>query len=150
MEIFVYRNGGEEIEEGFEPKDLPKLLADKNNVVWADFDINNEADRIEADAILLNVFNFHPLTIEDARETRNQPKIEAFPNYLFFIVHGVKNETNTANFVTKELDGYLGSNFLVTYHTEPFRSIDRVKRNIRETIYSCKRGAAFLLHQVFR
>lgn len=148
MEIFVYRNGGEEIEEGFEPKDLPKLLADKSNVVWADFDINNEADRIEADAILLNVFNFHPLTVEDARETRNQPKVEAFPNYLFFIVHGVKNETNTANFVTKELDGYLGSNFLVTYHTEPFRSIDRVKRNIRETTYSCKRGAAFLLHQV--
>lgn len=149
LEIFVYRNGADEIEEGFEPKDLPKLLADKTNVVWADFDIQNEADRIEADAVLLNTFKFHPLTVEDARETRNQPKVESFPDYLFFIVHGVKTgETSPANFATKELDGYLGENFLVTYHTEMFRSIDKVKRNIRETTYSCKRGAAYLLHQV--
>ncbi len=148
IEIFVYRHGAEDIDEKFEPKDLPKLLVNKNNTVWVDFYVPNEADKIEADAILLNMFKFHPLTIEDARETRNQPKIEAFPDYLFFIVHGVKNDTNTANFATKELDGYLGKNFLVTYHTEEFRSIEKVKRNIRETTYSCERGAAFMLHQV--
>lgn len=148
MEIFVYRKGADEIEEGFEAKDLPKLLADENNVVWVDFNVPNEADKIEADAVLLNVFKFHPLTVEDARETRNQPKVEAFPNYLFFIFHGVKNETNTANFATKELDGYLGNNFIVTYHHEVFRSIDKVKRNIRETTFSCERGAAYLLHQI--
>jgi magnesium transporter len=148
IEIFVYRNGADEIEEGFEAQDLPKLLADQNNLVWVDIDASGEADRIEADSLLLNIFKFHPLTVEDARETRNQPKIESFSNYLFFIVHGVKNETNTANFVTKELDGYLGKNFLVTYHTEEFRSIDKVKRNIRETTFSCQRGAAYLLHQV--
>lgn len=148
MEIFVYRKGADEIAEGFEAKDLPKLLADENNVVWVDFNVPNEADKIEADAVLLNVFKFHPLTVEDARETRNQPKVEAFPNYLFFIFHGVKNETNTANFATKELDGYLGKNFIVTYHHEVFRSIDKVKRNIRETTFSCERGAAYLLHQI--
>lgn len=149
LEIFVYRNGAEEIEEGFEPKDLPRLLAEEKNMVWVDFDIQGEADRIEADAILLNLFKFHPLSVEDARETRNQPKVEAFNEYLFFIVHGVKpGETNPANFVTKELDGYLGKNFLVTYHIEPFRSIDKVKRNLRETTYSCERGAAYLLHQI--
>ncbi len=148
MEIFVYRSGAEDIEEGFEPKDLPKLLADKSNLVWVDFDVPSEADKIEADAVLLNTFKFHPLTVEDARETRNQPKVEGFNDYLFFIVHGVKNETNTANFVTKELDGYLGKNFLVTYHQEKFRSIDKVKRNIRETTFSCERGAPYLLHQV--
>lgn len=149
IEIFVYRKGAEEIEEGFEIKDLPKLLADEKNLVWVDFDIQDEADRIEAEAILINIFKFHPLTAEDARETRNQPKIEAFNGYLFFIVHGVKHgETNAANFVTKELDGYLGKNFLVTYHQEMFRSIDKVKRNIRETTFSCERGAAYLLHQI--
>jgi magnesium transporter len=149
MEIFVYRQGAQEIEEGFEAKDLPVLLADKTNVVWVDFHVPDEADRIEADAVLLNVFRFHPLTVEDARETRNQPKIEAFNEYLFFIVHGVKpGETSAANFVTKELDGYLGRNFLVTYHIEVFRSIDKIKRNLRDNTFSCQRGAAYLLHQV--
>ena len=135
MEIFVYQSYAEEIIETFTRQDLPKLLADKKNVVWVDFDIRNEADRIEADEILHNVFHFHPLTIEDAHETRNQPKLETFSNYLFFIVHGVKNETNTANFVTKELDGYLGENFLVTYHNELFRSIDKLKIHLRESSF---------------
>lgn len=148
MEIFVHRNGAEEIEEGFEARDLPELLADHKNLVWVDFNVPTEADKIEADAILLNIFKFHPLAVEDARETRNQPKVESFNEYLFFIVHGVKNETTAANFVTKELDGFLGKNFLVTYHTEEFRSIEKVKRNIRETTFSCERGSAYLLHQV--
>lgn len=148
MEIYVYSKGADEVEVNYEAKDLPKLLNEPDKVIWVDFHVPTEADKIEADWILEHIFKFHYLTIEDARETRNQPKIEAFPGYLFFIVHGVKNETNSSNFVTKELDGYLGKNFVVTYHIEAFRSIDKVKQNISESTYSCSRGAAYLLHQI--
>ena len=148
MEIFVYRKGAEKVEENFSAADLPKLLAEENNLVWVDFLCETENEIMEAENILANVFKFHHLTIEDARETRNQPKVEAFPEYLFFIVHGVKNETNSTNFVTKELDGYLGKNFVVTFHVEPFRSIEAVKRNILNNPFPCRRGAAYLLHQM--
>ncbi len=148
MEIFVYRNGADSIEEGFPVEDLPELLEDEDNVVWVDFNSKTSDDVIQAQSILLNVFKFHHLTIEDCIETRNQPKVEAFPSYLYIIVHGVKNETNSANFVTKELDGYLGRNFVVTYHNEDFRSIDAVKKQIRSTPFHCQRGAAYLLHQI--
>jgi magnesium transporter len=144
MEIFVYREGAQTIEEGFSTKHLPDLLANPKNVVWVDF----EAPTIEDEKILSEVFRFHHLTIEDARETRNHPKVEAFPDYLFFIVHGVKNETNPSNFTTKEMDGYLGRNYVVTFHHEKFRSIDAVKRQIRSTPYVCTRGADYLLHQI--
>jgi magnesium transporter len=149
MEIIVYRDGKEMVEEGFSIQELPALLDDPKNLVWVDMYVLNEADMIEAENVLANTFKFHPLTIEDARETRNQPKVEVFNEYLFFIVHGVKNETNSANFVTKELDGYLGKNFIVTYHHEAFRSIDLVKSRIRNSIFSCQKGAAYLLHQIF-
>ncbi len=148
MEIFVYRKNADLIEEGFPPEDLPKLLADEKNVVWLDIDAQTPEKIKAAEDVLLNVFNFHYLTIEDCIETRNQPKVEAFPHYLYFIVHGVKNETNSANFVTKELDGYLGKNFVVTFHNENFQSIDNVKRQIRSTPFACARGAAYLLHQI--
>lgn len=144
MEIFVYRRGATEVEENFSAADLPALLRDESNLVWVDF----EAPTAEDEKILANVFKFHYLTIEDAHETRNHPKVEAFPDYLFFIVHGVKSETNSFNFLTKELDGYLGKNFVVTFHHEKFRSIDAVKRQIRSTPYSCSRGADYLLHQI--
>ncbi len=148
MEVFVYRKGSDEIEEGFTKEDLPMLLADESNVVWVDLQGETPEKANEAKDILLNFFHFHHLTVEDCLETRNQPKVEAFPDYFYFIVHGVKNETNSANFVTKELDGYLGKNFVVTFHVERFRSIKKVKSQIRANSYACQRGAAYLLHQI--
>lgn len=149
MEIFLYRSKAERVEEGFTAEDLPELLADETNLVWVDF-LGETATQIEvAKDIMLNVFKFHPLTIEDCLETRNQPKVEAFPDYLYFIVHGIKpEETNSTNFVTKELDGFLGKNFVVTFHAQRFQSIKIVKQQIRTSTFACRRGAAYLLHQI--
>ncbi len=149
IEIIVFREGEDTIEEGFSVDELPDLLEDIDNLVWVDFNAHDEESSEKAEVVLRDVFKFHYLTIEDCRETRNQPKVEAYKNYLYFILHGVKTETNSTNFVTKELDGYLGRNFVVTYHHERFRSIDKVKQQIRQNSYPCQRGAAYLLHQIF-
>jgi magnesium transporter len=149
MEIFVYRKGATTVEEGFSRDELPELLADETNVVWVDLQGETEEHLSEAKDVLLNVFKFHSLTVEDCVETRNQPKVEAFEKYLYFIVHGIKpGETNPANFVTKELDGYLGSNFVVTFHVQRFRSIKTVKQQIRSSTFVCGRGAAYLCHRI--
>lgn len=149
MEIFVYRKGAAAVEEGFSRDDLPALLKDETNVVWVDLQGETPEHLEKAKDVLLNVFGFHYLTVEDCVETRNQPKVEAFEKYLYFIVHGVKpGETNPANFVTKELDGYLGSNFVVTFHVERFRSIKTAKQHIRASTFHCQRGAAYLLHHI--
>jgi len=148
-EIFVCSRESGHVEEGFALDELPNLLADENNVVWVDIRGEDPANVPAIKELLLNVFKFHYLTVEDCLETRNIPKIEAFPDYFYFIVHGVKpDETSATNFVTKELDGYLGKNFVVTFHVERFRSIKLVKQHIRSSPVSCQRGAAYLLHQI--
>lgn len=148
-EIFVYRDGADRIEEGFSLEELPSLLEDRTNLVWLDLRGEDIGDHRAIEDILLNVFRFHHLTVEDCIETRNQPKVEAFPGYLFFIVHGVTpDKTTPTDFVTKELDGYLGENFVVTFHLERFRSVKEVKTLIRSTPLPCQRGPAFLLHQI--
>lgn len=147
-EIFVYRDAAENVEEGFQLEELPDLLADRTNLVWVDLR-GEGTDHKAIEAFLLNVFKFHHLTVEDCLETRNQPKVEAFPGYLFFIVHGVTpDKTTPTDFVTKELDGYLGENFVVTFHLESFRSINETKTLIRSSPFACQRGSAFLLHQI--
>ncbi len=148
MEIFVYRNGANQVEENFSATDIPELIADKKNVVWVDLMGETDEQVAQAKSVLLDIFKFHHLTIEDTLETRNQPKVEAFPDYLFFIVHGIKPETSSANFVTKELDGYLGENYVVTFHDQRFQSIKLVKQQIRTSTFACRRGAAYLLHQI--
>ena len=149
MKIFAYKKGAVELREDVSTKELPMLLADEEMVLWIDLDVRDSKDLKIAEDLYVNVFKFHRLTVEDCREYRNQPKAEAFAEYLFFIVHGVKTKTNTANFVTKELSGYLGKNFVVTNRNDDFRTIEAVQKRIRKNPTLLDRGAAFLLHQIF-
>lgn len=144
MEIFVYRPGAAKIEENFTVANLPELLKDESLVIWVDMERPTEED----DRTLADVFHFHPLTIEDSRSDRHHPKIEEFPDYVYFILHGVTVETTPERFTTIELDGYLGRNFIITYHHEAFRSINNMKQRVRSTTLPCQRGAASLLHQI--
>jgi magnesium transporter len=144
MEILVYRNGERKITEGVPVERLPELLQDQSAVIWVDMDSPTEAD----ERVLLDVFEFHPLTVEDCRENRHYPKVEEFPSYIYFIVHGVTGDTSPDRFNTIELDGFLGPNYVITYHHASFRSIDNVKQLLRTSPIACQRGPAFLLHQI--
>jgi magnesium transporter len=144
MEILLYRNGAHKITEGVTVDQLPELLQDKSAVIWVDMESPTQAD----ERVLLDVFHFHPLTVEDCHENRHYPKVEEFPGYLYFIVHGVTADTSPDRFNTIELDGFLGSNYVITYHHDTFRSINNVKQLLRTSTVSCQRGPAFLLHQI--
>jgi magnesium transporter len=144
MEIIVYREGAEKIETDFTAEQLPALLKEEKSVIWVDM----EGPTGVEERILLDVFHFHPLTIEDCRETRNYPKVEEFPGYLYFIVHGVRADTSPDHFNTIELDAFLGPNYVITYHHDMFRSINNVKKLLSTSPVVCQRGPAFLLHQI--
>ena len=144
MEILVYRSGTPKIQENFTPADLPELLKDQSAVIWVDMEAPTEAD----EQVLLNTFHFHPLTVEDCRENRHYPKVEEFDSYIYFIIHGVRADISPERFNTIELDGFLGPNYVITYHHDMFRSINNVKQLLRTTPIACQRGPAFLLHQI--
>ena len=88
MDIFVYREGSDKVEEGFSLDQLPALLQNDKLVIWVDMEAPSEAD----DRVLLDIFHFHPLTVEDCRANRHHPKVEEFPDYIYFIVHAVEGE----------------------------------------------------------
>ncbi|MBC7910509.1 MAG: magnesium/cobalt transporter CorA [Pyrinomonadaceae bacterium] len=144
MDIFVYRPGADRVEEDFTVAQLPQLLQDESLTIWVDME--NPTD--EDDRVLLDVFKFHPLSVEDCRADRHHPKVEEFPEYLYFILHGVTANTDSVQFNTIELDGFLGRNFVVTYHHDLFRSINNVKQTVRSSPISCQRGPAYLLYQI--
>src|SRR4029078_2242204 len=144
MEILVYREGAKTVESGFTVEQLPELLKEEKSVIWVDMPEPTGAD----ERVLLDIFQFHPLTVEDCRENRHYPKVEEFPDYVYFIVHGVRADTSPDRFNTIELDGFLGSNYVITYHHEMFRSINNVKQLLRTSPIACQRGPAFLLHQI--
>lgn len=108
---------------------LRLVHGDKGLIVWVDLD--NPTDE-EAKAVLEQLFQFHPLAIEDCLTPSPLPKIEDYEDYLFMVTHAV-DYTRKDKFETTELDLFLGKEFLVTFHRTPLRSvtalIDRLAKN---------------------
>ena len=112
MEILVYRQGEQRSTKASRRTNFRNCCRRRAAVIWVDMESPTEAD----EQVLLDVFHFHPLTVEDCRENRHYPKVEEFPGYLYFIVHGVRADTSPDRFNTIELDGFLGPNYVITYH----------------------------------
>lgn len=142
ISILVYSE--EEGHRSFDrPALLPSLLADERNRLWVDL----EAATPEEAEILSRDFHFHPLAIEDCISETLLPKIDDYSDYIFLVLHGSRPMTDHA-FVTAEMNFFLGSRYLVSYHDEPSRSISRAKERCLRGGPSVTRGVDFLLHEI--
>jgi len=90
--------------------------------VWVDLD---QPTPDEA-KILSDVFHFHELAIEDALSEMHHPKVESYGEYLYLILHGIDFRASEHCFTTKDVDFFLGPQFLVTIHPGVSRSIGKV------------------------
>ena len=107
---------------------MPTLLSDTNLFLWIDLE---KPTPEETKFILEDVFHFHPLSIEDCVGVSPSPKVEEylpkeedkFAPYLFMVIHAVDYSRENGLFATKELDFFLGKNFLVTWHEKPMKAI---------------------------
>ncbi|HXE43351.1 MAG TPA: CorA family divalent cation transporter, partial [Candidatus Baltobacteraceae bacterium] len=125
---FAFTTQGKPHSENMDLFLMPTLLADTNLFLWVDFENPTQE---EIDTILKGVFHFHPLSIEDCVAVNSSPKVEEyspkegdlFTPYLFMVIHAVDYSRTECVFATRELDFFLGKNFLVTYHTVPIRSV---------------------------
>lgn len=108
-----------------------RLATQDSGVIWLDITGPNDEDV----QIMRDVFHFHPLAIEDTRNARQRPKVEEFPNTVFFVLNPVRSHDHTIEFC--ELDVFVGHNYVVTVHggDEPV---------IREVQRRAERGGALL------
>jgi magnesium transporter len=145
---FVFSEG-KLVGQDLEAEAMRLVRADKGLHLWVDLD--NPTDE-EIRLVLESVFQFHPLSVEDCVAPTSLPKVEDYDDYLFIVSHAV-DFTRTEKFNTTELDLFLGSEFLVTFHRAPLRSvqaaIDRCTKSTGPVVRSPDRLAHFILDQLF-
>ncbi len=91
--------------------ELSRLLARTDGVTW--LDIPTWTD--EAERVLIEFFDFHPLAIRDCRERNQVPKVHLYPGHVFLVLHAPQiGRAGHVHYV--ELDQFVGPNFLVTTH----------------------------------
>lgn len=125
---FVFSDG-KLVGQDLEREALRLVRADKGLLLWVDLDSPTDE---ETKFVLENVFQFHPLAIEDCVQPNSLPKVEDYEDYLFIVTHAV-DFSRTDKFSTTELDFFLGKDYVVTFHTAPLRAagtlIDRYTKS---------------------
>lgn len=104
--------------------------------------------RAEGQALLGDLFHFHPLSIEDALSEIHHPKVESYGSYLYLILHGIDLREGEHVFATHDVDFFLGSNYLVTVHDGRSRSVASVRQACDQHGRLLAEGPVALLHRI--
>ena len=126
----------------FPAEELSDYCGSKQNVVWADVSDPTGEDFAE----LAEEFNFHPLSIEDCRNAHQRPKIEEFPGYYFIVLYEAQLTGPDDDLELRELNIFLGPNYLVTVHSRPIRAVETAKRLWGEWTDRAEHGSGLLAY----
>lgn len=125
-------------------EEMISCLTSKEGLLWVDIE-STQAEELE---ILDDVFNFHPLAIEDCLDDIRNPKIDNYSQYLFMVFHAPSLSAESEA-QTVELDIFLGQNYVVTYHSKPVRSIEAIQSDAKPNAKAVlSKGSDFLVYLI--
>ena len=139
--IYVHEAGATRLVEQIDPA---WLRPDSTVWLWVDLD-QPTPDEIR---ILTDVFHFHELAVEDAVAEIHHPKIEAYAGYLYLVLHGIDFRAREHQFLTRDVDFFLGERYLVTVHGGVSRSIGKVGEVCERNERVLGEGPAALMHRI--
>lgn len=92
---------------------------------WIDFNAPTDHEI----TLLTAPLQFHPLSIEDCIHTLQRPKLDYYDDYHFFVAQAI----NPESMKKEEVDFFLGSNYIITFHHSMNREIDDVWKRLELT-----------------
>jgi magnesium transporter len=141
----LYRSGKGGYTTDIPPTHWRVALRDAEGLLWVDFG-GEPAEKLEP--LLRDIFKFHSLAIEDALRDAHVPRVDNWGEYLYGVVHGVVYDGQKIELETREVDVFLGRNFLVTHHNQPVDFVDRLWGNCQSDQRRLDRGSDFLLYDL--
>jgi magnesium transporter len=133
------------------PEEIAKYLKNKKNTLWVDLEQPTER---EYDLILEKTFNFHPLSIADCKRPIDLPKIDVFDHHVFLVFHNASSTAEKGYFKKREVDFFLGENYLVSVHLHKSKTIDFMMEKVSGRNKNGKKGkythktSDFLLYEM--
>ena len=103
---------------------ISELRQIEKNVIWADVSDPTSSDFEE----LAEEFGFHHLSIEDCQNEHQRPKVEEYAGYYFIVLYEAELVDGGKRLELRELNIFIGKNYLVTVHSRPIRALETAKR----------------------
>jgi magnesium transporter len=123
--------------EDFEPSEGSRI--------WVDLESPTEEDIRSIGAR----FCLDADSLDDCLQGEQRPRIDEYDQYIFLVLYGLLGEGKEADPEPRKLAIYCGTNFLITVHREPLRTITRLRgRLTRHAAQILQDGVDSLLYEV--
>ena len=117
------------------------IRTNPKDTFWLNFHSLTCKESIES---LFTSLNIDKLTIENIYKTEKRPKIEEYPDYLFFNVRSALSKGLNSFFLNKDQISFiLGKNFLISFQSKKAEHFEDVRDRIEK-----KRGKIRLLESI--
>jgi len=128
--------------DGTLERDLPLEQLDRADISW--YWVDFEAPSEDEAALLHDHFHFHPLAIEDCLHFLQRPKLDLYEGYQFYVLHSLNPDT----LKTEELDLFVGSRYVVSFHFSRLSEIDSAWEAVSADAQSIQPGPMQVLYLV--
>lgn len=144
----IYRSPAGEVQFSESIELVQRAISEPDAVLW--LDIEADGGGVAAiDGLFRNVFGFHPLAIDDALRESHIPKLDDWGAYLYMVFHTIDFHPEDQAVKLRELDVFLGKNYLVTLHFDAMPPLAQLRRTLeREGGERLKDGADHILYHV--
>jgi magnesium transporter len=115
--------------------------------LWVDLDVSDDAQA----ALLTELFHFHPLAVEDARNPSSRVKAEEYPGFLVVVARVVsfcETTPDPYDLETANLTLFLTESAIVTTHMETLPAVQSLVERVEKSSDLLERGPARIAHQV--
>ena len=141
----LYRHPSGAVLTDLEDDEIRRALNERRSALWIDLQAPTDE---EYEEVLVQLFQFHPLAVEDVISDIHVPKLDDYGRYLFLVLHTLGIGDERMDIHTYEMDIFLGANYLVTIHDEPRPTIDKLWIPDYHREGGLARGPAYVLYDV--
>ena len=141
----LYRHRSGALVDDLPIDQTPSALKDPQARIWIDME---SPSKEEQKMVLSELFHFHPLAVEDVINQIHVPKVDDYGGYLYLVIHSLTAGDEPMDIHTKEIDIFVGPNYLITVHELPSQAINKLWRKEYHQERGIARGIALLLYEI--
>jgi magnesium transporter len=125
-----------------DPSTISDLIQEDGAIVWAELDASGvHSGDIET---IGEEFGLHPLAVEDAVSLRQRPKLEAYENHLFAVMHELKEAEG--QYEAAQIACFIGKGWVLTVHDHAERTLAETRARLIRERKPRDRGPSHIMH----
>lgn len=119
---------------------------EKPNIIWINIDGLHETSNVER---LGELFDIHPLVVEDILNTEQHPKIDFFDDYVFLVLKMNAYNAESKTIDSEQVSIVFGDNFVLTFQEQPGDVLDGVRNRLKNNKGRIRKlGADYLAYSI--